>query len=58
MTAQYDPAHHCALMRNRFGRITPCWGLRVLGRYDCAGVGYQCPIARWWDRTHGKGEEK
>lgn len=50
----YNPIIHCALLRNKLNRITPCWGLRNLGRYDCAGVGYQCPIARWWDEIKSK----
>jgi hypothetical protein len=51
----YDPAYHCVLCRNRFGRVVPCWGLRVLGRYDCAGG--ECPIARRFTRTDAKGRE-
>ena len=34
----YNPLIHCALLRNRLGRITPCWGLRVLESYCVRGM--------------------
>jgi hypothetical protein len=51
---RYDPTYHCALLRNRFGRITPCWGERELGRYACNDG---CPIGDWWDKIKAEGKK-
>ncbi len=57
--AGFNPAIHCLLLANRFGRVAVCKPMEVLGRTDCSGG--DCPIAARYTAVvtdkHGRTKE-